>query len=131
MTEVVTGLHMLYALLHFHRIRVRLSWIVTVVSRKGSVPIMQYYTNAGANPFPNIINCSALSWFWLTWVNGNLTFGMGKHVGQNYLFNYNDPAPINVNYMGVASGTAGVSAQWFFPDVLFTNGMEVIALIKP
>ena len=53
-----------------------------------------------------------------------MVFGMGNRVGQNYLFNYVDPSPISISYVGVASGSAGVSAQWTIPAEFFTNSKK-------
>jgi len=94
------------------------------VFRKGTVTILDFSPNTEIDPFPNIINCSVFSWFWLTWTNGELVFGLGNQVGQKYLFNYVDTSPLNISYMGVASGSEGESAEWFMPAEFYTNGMN-------
>jgi len=99
------------------------------VFRKGSVRVVEFSPNTLVDPYPNIINCSVVSWFWLTWINGELVFGLGKRVGQTYLFNFIDTSPLNISYMGVASGSAGVSASWFIPAEFYTNGMNLRTLI--
>ena len=60
---------------------------------------MQYKPYTPVDPYPAVISCSTVSWFWLTWINGELVFGLGKTVGQKCLHNYVDASPTQVNYM--------------------------------
>jgi len=85
---------------------------------------MQFVPYTTVDPYASVVSCSSVSWFWLSWLNGELVFGLGKIVGQNYFLDYVDPTPINISYMAIAGSSGSVSAEWIIPAELYTNSMD-------
>ena len=40
-------------------------------------------------------------WLWVSWTAGTISLGKGETVGDNVLLSYNDPYPIEVNFINV------------------------------
>ena len=70
---------------------------------------------------PGVLQCSAYTWLWVSWLGGVVSGGLGQVVGANTTIIYSDPSldPIyNITHLGYSSSTQYPS-YWNFSGCLF------------
>ena len=67
----------------------------------------------------NLLSDTELRWFWISWLNGVISYGRGSHVGLDVIGSYADPSPSPVNYMSVSSYASATKGYWVIPGELY------------
>ena len=68
----------------------------------------------------NVLSDTELRWFWISWLDGVISYGRGSQPGIEVIGSYVDPSPSPVNYMSISS-YGSVRGYWVIPSKLYQS----------
>ena len=98
--------------------------VLLLIFRKGHLTdnVYEKYAN-------NVLSDTELRWFWISWLNGVISYGRGSHVGLDAIGSYVDKSPSPVNYMSVSSYDT-VRGYWVIPSELYQTPGKCCLVFK-